>query len=141
MTLLLAIRTAMEASAGTAINGLFAGLFIAVLTALLLKLLGRQNPGTRFAVWFASLLAVAAIPFLYLILNAPMPSIGHANSPAVLRLPGTWAFLFFTVWVTVSGLACLRLAIGLWKLRRLWSSCNDLDLSAHPLLDRTVRQH
>lgn len=142
MTLLSAIRAAIEASAGTAINGLVAGLFIAALTAFLLRFLGHRNPGTRFAISFASLVAVAMMPFIYLIVRIASSTVEHAQaSSGVLTLPGAWAFALFTVWITVSALACLRLAVGLWKLKQLWSCCKEFDLSAHPLLDETVRQH
>ena len=46
------------------LNSIPEGVLIALFAWFLLKLAGRQNSGTRFAVWFAALLAIAAIPFV-----------------------------------------------------------------------------
>jgi hypothetical protein len=46
------------------LNAIPGGLLIAALAWLLLRVVGRQNSGTRFVVWFGALLAVAGLPFL-----------------------------------------------------------------------------
>ena len=38
------------------------GMVIALLAWLVLRAIGPQNSGTRFAVWFAALLGIAALP-------------------------------------------------------------------------------
>ncbi|HYL95526.1 MAG TPA: hypothetical protein VET69_06950, partial [Terriglobales bacterium] len=40
------------------------GVVLTGLVWLLLRLLSRQNSGTRFAIWFSALLAIAALPFV-----------------------------------------------------------------------------
>ena len=43
-------------------NCLAQGTVIALFAWLLLRMIGRRNSGTRFAVWFWALLAIAAVP-------------------------------------------------------------------------------
>ena len=40
------------------------GVVLAGLVWVLLRLIGRQNSGTRFAIWFCALLAIVALPFV-----------------------------------------------------------------------------
>ena len=46
------------------LNCTLEGMAIALLAWILLRALGRQNSGTRFAVWFSALLGIAALPLL-----------------------------------------------------------------------------
>ena len=46
------------------LNGLAEGMVIALFAWLLLRVIGRRNSGTRFAVWFCALLAIAVAPFV-----------------------------------------------------------------------------
>ena len=45
------------------LNTAVAGIVLAGLVWLLLRVMGRQNSGTRFAIWFSALLAMVALPF------------------------------------------------------------------------------
>ena len=53
-----------QLSAERILNCAAEGMVIALLAWLVLRALGRQNSGTRFAVWFAALLGIAALPLL-----------------------------------------------------------------------------
>src|SRR5208282_3027811 len=95
------------------------GLLIAAFAWLVLRLVGRQNSGTRFAVWFAALIAIAALPFV--------PGPGHAGAMvhpmrAEIMLPRFWAVAIFAVWIFFAAVAATRLAAGLWTVRRLRGS-------------------
>ncbi len=46
------------------LNSLPEGLLIALCAWILLRMLGRQNAGTRFAVWLVALVGVAGLPLL-----------------------------------------------------------------------------
>ena len=97
------------------LNSIPEGVAVAGLTWLLLRIMGRNNSGARFAVWFAALLAVAALPFI-----PHSPSVLSATgggSPLVL--PAWWAGAIFAVWLVIAGWAMLRVAIGLGNVRRL----------------------
>lgn len=107
------------------LNAIPGGILIAALAWLLLRVAGRQNSKTRFALWFCALLAVVALPFL--------PS--RSNSVDVAQavrsqfvLPEFWAVAIFSFWMLIVALATTRIIAGLWKLRLLRSG--SLPLSA-----------
>jgi beta-lactamase regulating signal transducer with metallopeptidase domain len=105
------------------------GLIIAGLTGLLLRFTARQNANARFAVWFAALIAIVALPFY-----------GGANSSGLtdissqlhggMTLTRAWAFYLFTIWAVIAGLLVVRLCAGLWRLRQLRNNCSELKLDA-----------
>src|ERR1700680_5175358 len=58
------LQTAAQISVERILNALPEGFLVAVFAWALLRVLPRQNSGTRFAVWFLALLTVAALPGL-----------------------------------------------------------------------------
>ena len=60
----LSVQTAAQISVERILNALPEGFLIAIFAWALLRVLRRQNSGTRFAVWFLALLTVAALPVL-----------------------------------------------------------------------------
>lgn len=113
------------------------GMVIALLAWLVLRALGRQNSGTRFAVWFAALLGIAALPLL-----------GHwtaTNSglakPSEITMPGSWALYIFGAWLLIAAAGLLRVGIGFWHLNRLRKSCVPVDAATlDPLLHKTLEE-
>ncbi|MDT8069381.1 MAG: M56 family metallopeptidase [Terriglobia bacterium] len=116
------------------LNSIPEGLLIAAFAWLLLWLVGRQNSGTRFAVWFAALLAIAAIPFV------PAVPVGGSVARAVhaeVNLPGSWAAGIFAVWALIALLAAVRLTLGLWRLRSLRRNASPISTD-DPLILATI---
>src|SRR6266481_9122124 len=101
------------------LNAIPGGLLIAVFAWLLLRIAGRQNSKTRFAVWFGALLAVAGLPFLPSVVKSP--AVAHAVRSEIV-LPGFWAAVIFSAWILIAALAMTRIVAGLWKLRLLRKS-------------------
>jgi beta-lactamase regulating signal transducer with metallopeptidase domain len=146
----LSVQTVAEISVGRILHALPEGFLIALFAWALLRVLRRQNSGTRFAVWFLALLAVAALPVLGGIGEGQarrvvgMSSLmSSANSWGSLRpaitIPGRWALFVFLVWALGASVAMMRLLAGLWRLRQLRRSCTpiiaaDLD----PAVRKTV---
>ena len=62
MTAALNLQSLAQLSAERILNCTAEGMVIALLAWLLLRAIGPQNSGTRFAVWFAALLGIAALP-------------------------------------------------------------------------------
>ncbi len=124
------------------LNSLPEGLLIAFFVWALLRVLRRQNSGTRFAVWFLALLAVAALPFLCALGERPRsPAAGMAwgHLHPAISIPGSWAVFAFVAWAVGAAIALVRLGMGVWRLRQLRLSCvpvaaADLD----PAVRRTV---
>ena len=111
------------------LNALPGGLLIAAVAWMLLRFTGRQKSGTRFAVWFCALLAVAALPFSP---SLTSPVGGKFGSRSLLVLPASWATVIFSLWVLASVVALARIAAGLWKLYRLRAAAQDFAAEACP---------
>jgi beta-lactamase regulating signal transducer with metallopeptidase domain len=123
-------------SAASLLNCVLEGVGIALFAWVLLRLVGRRNSSTRFAVWFFALVARAALPFLGVAASsARLSSAGSAGS--AITVPSAWALDIFFVWAAIAGVALLRVAVGLWQLRKLRRSCSIIDVAT---LDPELRE-
>lgn len=123
-------------SAERMLNGMVAGAGIALFAWALLRLIGKQNSGTRFAVWFSALLTIAVVPFSGLFSSAT----NGVASRAEFTVPGAWATYLFAAWALLASVGLARVGIGLWQLRRLRNSSvpvpvSDLDETLQRTLD------
>jgi beta-lactamase regulating signal transducer with metallopeptidase domain len=113
------------------------GILIALLAWLVLRAIGRQNAGTRFAVWFAALLGIAALPLLG---HGAAHSTGLTR-PSEITMPGSWALYIFAAWFLIAAVGLLRVGIGFWHLHRLRKSCVPVDVATlDPLLQKTLEE-
>jgi len=120
-------------SAERLLNGLVQGIAVAFLAWIVLRVIGRQTSSTRFSVWFSALVAVAALPWI-------VPSNGMEQG-APFNAPGSWATIIFFTWATIASLCLLRVAVGLWQLRRLRAACRPVDEeSLDPVLQKTLNE-
>src|SRR5258707_14427343 len=147
----LSVQIVAQISVERILNALPEGFLIALFAWALLRVLRRQNSGTRFAVWFLALLSVAALPVLggfgegrglMTGMSSGMSSgMASANSWGSLRpaitIPGRWALFVFFAWALGAFVAMMRLAAGLWRLRRLRGSCTPIVVAD---LDPAVRK-
>lgn len=140
------LQTVAQISSERILNALPEGILIALFAWALLRVLRRQNSGTRFAVWFLALLAVAALPLLNSFGEGGAMMAARVSShlergnpqPAVL-MPIQWAVVVFAVWALGAGVSLLRLGSGLWRLRQLRRSCSPVVVEAlDPVLRKTV---
>lgn len=132
----MAFLPSIQLIAERVLNSIPEGLLIALFAWLLLRIVGRQNSGTRFAIWFSALVAIALMPFV------PALRFGGLMARAVhaeVMLPGSWALGIFTGWALVAVVAAARLALGLWRLRSLRKDAQPLtDLDS--VLRGTIEQ-
>jgi beta-lactamase regulating signal transducer with metallopeptidase domain len=139
----LPFQTVAQISVERALNALPEGFLIAIFAWALLRILRKQNSGTRFAVWFLALLTIAALPMLAFFgrevsLSATASSLESVR-PA-LTVAGNWAVFIFLAWAMGAGIALTRLASGVWRLDQLRRSCTpisttDLDPIVHATLN------
>jgi beta-lactamase regulating signal transducer with metallopeptidase domain len=126
------------------LNSLPEGLLIAFCAWLLLRVMGRQNSGTRFAVWLVALAGVVALPFLSGVgvvrnLPAPIPQV-HAE----VTIRAFWATAFFVLWMAIAAIALARVIAGVWQVRQIRRTCTeisatDLDPALLELMSETNR--
>ena len=108
------------------------GIAIGLFAWILLRIVGRRNSSTRFAVWFSTLLAIAALP----VIRVESAGSSRAASVAAITLPDSWALCIFAIWALVAAVALARVCVGLWQLRKLRASCTVIDATT---LDPTLR--
>lgn len=134
------------ASASRIVDCVVEGSLVAAFADLLLRAARRWNSGTRFAVWFCALTAVAALPFFGAMFAGMFGSVGWSHgavpSPAALTrpevmLPGSWASWLFGTWAGIAAIGLARVVVGLWRLRGLRQRCIQVDLA---LLDDELQE-
>jgi Zn-dependent protease with chaperone function len=131
-------QTIAQIAIGRILNSLPEGLLVALFAWVTLRLLPRQNSGTRFAVWFVALLAVAGLPLISSIVS-PRFLLSASGVRPVITLPGPWGILLFLAWALAVCAAMLRLTAGLWRLRGLRRSCIAIDsVQLEPAIRKTV---
>lgn len=123
----LGLQSLAQIFATRLLNTTVEGMAIAALVWILLRLTGKQNSGTRFAVWFSALLMVAALPFVAA--DGSHAQLQMTGRPA-FTLSAAWAIWIFAAWMAVSLLSLLRLGFGFWHLRILRRDSLPVDLTA-----------
>jgi Zn-dependent protease with chaperone function len=132
------LQIVAQVATGRFLNSLPEGLVIALFAGMMLRFLPRQNSGTRFAVWFVALLAVAGLPLIGTFAGEHFP-LAVTGSRPLLTLSGPWGLFLFVAWILAAGVALSRLASGLWHLRGLRKSCTAIELSQlDPAVQKTV---
>ena len=116
------------------LNGLVQGIAIALFAWLMLQLIGRRNSGTRFAVWFSALLAIALAPFVKL--PGAATAMTHPANAAI-TIPRVWSLYLFVAWAAIAAVGIARVVGGLRHLRAIRRNCKPVDLGD---LDPTIGQ-
>jgi bla regulator protein blaR1 len=129
-----------QVAAAAMLNTLLAGIAIALLAWAVTRLCARQGAGTRFAVWLSALFAVAALPLLLDIGSSPALR-SSATAVSALTLPASLAIYLLVVWLVGAAFGILRVGLSLYRLARLRSTCNPVDLShLDPQLQATLAE-
>jgi beta-lactamase regulating signal transducer with metallopeptidase domain len=132
----LSLNALARMSAESMLNCMLDGIAIGLFAWILLRVVGRRNSSTRFAVWFFALLAIAALP----ILGVAASSARAGSAGSAITVPGSWALVIFLVWALIAGVALFRVGIGLWQLRKLRRSCSVIDSATlDPALSATLQ--
>ena len=133
-----ALHTAAHLVTLRVVESLVEGTLIALFAGVIIR--SRQNSGSRFAVWFSSLVAIAALPLIaggWLWAAAP----ASATSPAV-TVPDSWTFYLFATWAVITTWLLVGVGRSLLHLRTIRKSCVEIDPAAvGATLRDTVRQH
>jgi beta-lactamase regulating signal transducer with metallopeptidase domain len=127
----LGLQSLAQLVTGRLLNTAAEGIVLAGLVWVLLRLIGRQNSGTRFAIWFSALLAIVALPFLSGsgFAASHFPALAPANPHAGIVLSSSWASYLFAVWDLAAGLLLFRLSVGLWRVGQIRRKCCEVDLA------------
>jgi beta-lactamase regulating signal transducer with metallopeptidase domain len=122
---------------GRMINCVVEGVLIALLAWALLRATACRNSGTRFAVWFSALVAIAALSITsFAVRGANVASAGLVSQ---IALPLSWLFYAFLIWAAIAAFGLLRVAACLrqvWSLRRRSRVLSENEID--PLLRQTL---
>ena len=117
------------------------GTLIAIFFALMLGVARRQNSGTRFAVWFSALMAIATLPLFGGSWGRHVGIPAGSASPSTITLPGSWALYLFGTWAVIAAGLLIGIVRGLWHLHVLRKSSVPLRPAAlDPRLQRTLER-
>lgn len=124
-------QTIAQVVAGHGLNTLLEGMVLAAVCWAALRCFGTRTSMTRFAVWFATLLGIAALPLLSF--AGKGWSISGTHVPEV-TLSSDWAGGIFLAWAIIALLLLARLGFSLIHVYRLRRKCEELNLSSCPAL-------
>lgn len=146
MTYAINLHAVAQLSAEKMLNCIVGGMAIALFAWLLLRAIGRQdsgreNSGTRFAVWLAALFAIAALPFASFLMPAATAAGSSAVSHLTITVPGAWATYLFALWAVVATLGLARVGVGLWRVRGVRQGCVQIEAAnLDPALRATLNE-
>ena len=122
------LQTVVQVFTERMLNSAAVGMILACVVWTLLRLVRRQNSGTRFVVWFMALLAIVALPFFAGSGSGASHSLltTHTNLHSEIIFPGSWSIVLFGVWAIGAGMLLLRLSVGLWHVYRLRVNCREV---------------
>jgi beta-lactamase regulating signal transducer with metallopeptidase domain len=123
------LQTLAQFFAERLLNTAVEGIILAGLVWLVIRLMGRTNSGTRFAVWFTALLAIVALPLLGGTGFGAVPKLPFEHGHRELTLSSSWAFYLLAAWSFVAAFLLLRLAFGLWRVRGVRTNSLVVDLA------------
>jgi Zn-dependent protease with chaperone function len=104
--------------ANSFVSGLWQGIVLAAGVAVCLRLVPRTTAAVRFAIWTAVFAVLAVLPLLHaytLRSGGGMP--GHG---AVVQLDVRWSFAIAALWLAVSLVRAVKLAMSAVRLRGIW---------------------
>ena len=108
-------------AAGSLVSGLWQGLVLAAGVGLCLRLMPKTTATLRFAIWTVAFLVLALLPFLH-------PSMGNAATPgAMVHIDVRWSFAIAALWLLLSLVRAVRLAISVVRLRTLWKEATPIE--------------
>ena len=128
------------------LNGLWQGALVAAVAALATRLIPQRHAATRYAVWFAALLALAALPLLSIWHSAPAISVlpspvtRTASTPSLVTARaasagGPWLALAWDAGLTFG---IVRLALSYARIARIRRNARRSELGEDVLVSDTL---
>ncbi len=124
--------------AGWFVSGLWQGVVLAVGVGICLRLVPRTTAAVRFAIWTAVFAVLAVLPLVHAYSansGGGMPGRGAVLHP-VLHLDARWSFAIAALWLMVSLVRGVKLAVSAVRLHEIWKravpveACDEVLLAA-----------
>jgi hypothetical protein len=128
LNLLHAVEGLSRAAAGAVVSGLWQGLVLAACVGVCLLLVPKTTAAIRFAVWTAVFAVLALLPLLHGFGSRTNGvAAGHG---AVVQLDVRWSFAIAALWLTVSMVRGVKLAISAVQLRGIWKRATPVQMGS-----------
>ena len=100
------------------VSGLWQGIVLAAGVGIYLRLVPRTTAAVRFAIWTAVFAVLAVLPLVHAhSLNLTNRVAGHA---ALVHVDVRWSFAIAVLWLIVSLVRAVKLAMSAVRLRGIW---------------------
>ena len=114
-------------AAGSVVAGLWQGVVLAAGVRICLRMMPKTTAAIRFAVWTAVFAVLALLPLLH---AYGMRAGDVAGRGAVVHVDVRWSFAIAGLWLAVSLVRGVRLAIGAVQLRGIWRRATPVEMGA-----------
>lgn len=106
------------------------GSLLTVLVAIMLRLLPAKSSQTRFVIWLSALFGIVLVTLFGL---RGASEIHAVHSSSLVTLPVSFALGAFALWALLAAVGFLRIAVGLWQLRKVRRQCEPVKVEELPL--------
>jgi Zn-dependent protease with chaperone function len=120
--------------ANSFVSGLWQGIVLAAGVALCLRLVPRTTAAVRFAIWTVVFAVLVALPLIHA--YALRTGGGMSGRGAVVQVDVRWSFAIAALWLMISLVRAVKLAISAVRLRGIWKravpveGCDEVLLAA-----------
>ncbi len=104
--------------ASSFVSGLWQGIVLAAAAALCLRLVPRTTAAVRFAIWTAVFAVLAMLPLVHA--SGLSAGGGTPGRGALVHVDVRWSFAIAAVWLAVSLVRAVKLAMSAVRLRAIW---------------------
>lgn len=124
MTLIPGLHSIASIAFERILYSLAEGSLLALIVALALRFIPQKSSRTTFVIWFSALLASTFLPLLGFEWGRGAGA--NASPRAVLTIPISVALYASLAWLVIACAGLVRVAAGVWQLRRLRHGCGNI---------------
>ena len=117
-----------QAAARSFVSGIWQGVLLAAGVALCLRLMPKMTAALRFSIWTAVFLVIVLLPFLHFSSTGARPFMPAPG--AILQMDIRWSFAIAALWLLLSLVRAVKLAMSILQLRGLWKRATPVETSA-----------
>jgi BlaR1 peptidase M56 len=134
LNLMLSVERVSQLVASSFVTGLWQGIVLAAAVGLCLRLLPKTTAAIRFAIWTAVFAVLAVLPLFHA--YTLRKGVSTSAGGAVMHVDVRWSFAIAAVWMIVSLVRGINLAMSATRLRAIWKravpveGCDEILLAA-----------
>jgi beta-lactamase regulating signal transducer with metallopeptidase domain len=113
-----AVESVSRLVANSFVSGLWQGIVLAAGVGICLRLVPRTTAAVRFAIWTAVFAVLAVLPLVHAYSLSPTSSV--AGRAALVHVDVRWSFTIAAIWLIVSLVRAVKLAMSAVRLRGIW---------------------